>query len=207
VARLSDEGLAISVARVLVNSVNASVAASVITARYHLRGADALAMNAAITVTMAYPPPATGVSGPATLAIARMNYMRRAQFVVSAYHRLDQDILAARSNGSSIPAALAAGVDNERKYYGQHLDAMWNRAKAAAQTDSTALTYGDLIGWNTVIDARTSTECRAADRHNYHASDMPVIGYPGAVHPHCRCFPGPPFDGGKELASLRGRAA
>ena len=68
------------------------------------------------------------------------------------------------------------------------------------QVDMATMTYGLLLGWHTVIDKRTSAECYWANGQNFHADQMPAIGYPGAVHPHCRCYPGAPFPGGKLLS-------
>jgi len=67
--------------------------------------------------------------------------------------------------------------------------------RAAAQVDTAVMDHGLLLGWHSVNDRRTSPECRAANRHNFRADDMPLIGFPGAVHPHCRCWPGAPFPG------------
>ena len=75
--------------------------------------------------------------------------------------------------------------------------------QAAMNTDMASWSYGDLLGWYTVRDARTSAECLAADGRNFSASAPPLIGYPGAVHPHCRCYPGPAHPGGRMLPSVR----
>jgi hypothetical protein len=70
-----------------------------------------------------------------------------------------------------------------------------------------ALEHGNLLGWNTVIDERTSAECRAADGKNYYATAMPDIGFPGSVHPACRCYPSGPHPGGRLLPSRGKRFA
>lgn len=45
------------------------------------------------------------------------------------------------------------------------------------------------LEWQADLDEKTSPECRAAHGHVFDArSAPPVIGWPGAVHPHC--FPG-----------------
>ncbi len=64
-----------------------------------------------------------------------------------------------------------------------------------------ASAHGDLLGWNTVKDSRTTAECYAADKRNFRASMPPAIGYPGATHPNCRCYPSAPFKGAKVLPS------
>ena len=52
-----------------------------------------------------------------------------------------------------------------------------------------------LVGWKAVMDSRTSAECAAANGKNFPADRPPVIGWPGAVHPHCRCVPTKPYAG------------
>lgn len=50
-----------------------------------------------------------------------------------------------------------------------------------------------LVGWQARMDSRTSPECAAANGLNFYADRPPAIGYPGAVHPHCRCRPRKPW--------------
>jgi hypothetical protein len=50
---------------------------------------------------------------------------------------------------------------------------------------------GGLLGWYSRNDDRTSAECLAAHGKNFDPNVIPPIGYPGSVHPHCRCRPGP----------------
>jgi hypothetical protein len=166
---------------------------------------SAAALGAALAVVMSMPPGGTGFYGPATSTVARLNLVRRAQFVLASARRVQTALVAARSNGTPLGQALADAVTAERRYYGQHLMAGWNRETAAARVDSEAMTHGLLLGWYTRIDARTSRECLAADRHNFRADQMPAIGYPGMVHPHCRCLPGPPLPGAQLLGSRKGR--
>lgn len=161
-------------------------------------------LAAALGIVMSSPPPVTGVIGAASAQTSRMNLARRAQFVLSAGKRLAGDVRQARAQGKPVARALLDGLARERRYYAQHVAAMWQRATAAGKVDMEAAVHGDLLSWNTVLDGKTSAECRAADGKNFHASAMPVIGYPGSVHPHCRCFPGPPRPGAPLLPS-RGR--
>jgi hypothetical protein len=109
----------------------------------------------------------------------------------------------ARAKGDPVGAALLAQLERERRWYEMHQAAMWNRARAAGQTDMAAAEHGPLLGWNTVLDSRTSAECKSADGWNFYAASMPNIGYPGSVHPHCRCFPGPAHPGGRMLPGGR----
>jgi hypothetical protein len=159
------------------------------------------AMRAALEVVMAMPPEQTGVAGSATMNASRTNLIRRAQFALAAARRLTKDMIEARSRGESTLKALAAGMARERRYFGMHRDAIWQRAQAAMQVDMAAWTWGDMLGWNTVLDSRTSADCRAANGANFRASSVPLIGYPGSVHPHCRCYAGPPRIGARMLPS------
>jgi hypothetical protein len=158
-------------------------------------------MLSVVQMVMSFPPEKTGVAGSASLITSRQNALRRAQFVLAAGRRVTRDLADARAHGQPLSRVLADSVTRERRYFSQHLDAMWNRAKAAAQVDSAAMTYGNLLGWNTVLDGHTSPECRAADGKNFEATDQPLIGWPGAVHPHCRCYPGPAHAGARMLPS------
>lgn len=156
-------------------------------------------LEAVLHIVMERPPEAQGISGPATEKIWRLNLIRRAQFVVAGARRLSADVTGAISQGQSPVSALAAGITRERRYYGLHLLAGWNRMDAAARVDTAVMEQGLLLGWNTVTDRRTSPECKAASGRNFRADRMPKIGYPGMVHPHCRCYPGPPRPGAKLL--------
>jgi LysM domain len=160
------------------------------------------AVEEMIVSVLSFPPASDGVAGPATLNMITLNRLRRAQFIVAAIRRVSAAMTAARSAGTSVPAALKDAVSRETRYYGQSLQAIWGRTQAAARVDTAAAAYGRLLGWNTVVDDRTSPDCLAADRKNFYADAMPVIGYPGTVHPHCRCWPGQPFPGAVILPSI-----
>jgi hypothetical protein len=147
------------------------------------------------------PPERLGAHGPATWNTIKLNLLRRAQFAVASSRRLAGDLASARSRNTSRGQALLDGISRERRYYGQHMGAIWNRMQAAARVDAAADAYGLLLGWYTVLDSHTSAECRAANGKNFRADNRPLIGYPGAVHPHCRCFPGMPHSGARLLPS------
>jgi hypothetical protein len=130
------------------------------------------------------PPPEP--PGPTAAAqTADLNLLRRGQFVRTSGRRLQRDAAAAKAAGRM--QALQAGLARERRYYSMHLAAMWNRAVAAGKTDMAALEHGDLLGWLSKDDDRVSPECAFASGKNFYASRMPDIGFPGAVHPNCRC--------------------
>lgn len=158
-------------------------------------GISTAALRAALSVVMGYPPDRQGFWGPATAQTARLNLIRRAQFLVASSRRITTDLRRSHSENKPIYQALLDAGARERRFYGQHQEALWTRMRAAAQVDTAVMDHGPLLGWYAVHDAHTSAECRAADRHNFRADQMPAIGFPGAVHPHCRCMPGPPVPG------------
>lgn len=193
------------IATALAISTAATVADAVIPLAVYFAnmGIRVAALRGALTAAMSFPPEKLGAPGPATRTAIELNTMRRAQFVVAAARRIEQDCRLAVSHNENLAGVISLSIARERRYYGQHMMAVWNRADAAAKVDSAASLYGLLLGWNTVLDARTSRECRAADGKNFYADRMPAIGYPGSVHPHCRCYPGRPHEGAKMLPSAR----
>jgi SPP1 gp7 family putative phage head morphogenesis protein len=203
-----------AIAAALVTAISAVAALQMI--RLELRRSNRLAyerrsalywraLGGALEVAFQMPPEAAGVTGPATIYTARLNQLRRAQMIYAMGDRLLGDLTEARSRGQSIRQALAAGVSRERRYFGMHVGAMWNRARAAQQADLASWSYGDLLGWWSVRDKKTSPECRAAHGKNFLVTDMPYIGFPGAVHPHCRCIAVPPWPGGRMLTTAYSR--
>lgn len=197
----ADTALVAALAAALTTAVSPAAVLTTLLPSFRSSQVQPASMLAVLDMIMSFPPEKTGVAGSASLTTARENLLRRAQFALAAGRRVTRDLAAARSHGQPLSSALTTSVLRERRYFGQHLDAMWNRAKAAAQVDSAAMSYGNLLGWNTVNDARTSAECRAADGKNFEATARPLIGWPGAVHPHCRCYPGPAHVGARMLPS------
>lgn len=194
---LDDPALPLAVATVLVTATSAAVATASLTAAFGLTGWPRISVSLVLSDVMSYPPPVTGVIGAASERTSRLNMARRAQYVLAASKR----VLGAVRDGQAAGrmAAVTAQLGRERRFYAQHQAAMWNRARAAGQTDLAAAEHGSLLGWNTVRDSKTSAECKAADGWNFYATAMPDIGFPGGVHPHCRCFPGPPHPGARLL--------
>lgn len=133
------------------------------------------------------------------------NVIRRAAYLATASRRLS----TAAQLG---PDEQARAVTVERGYLQRHLAADAGRMIAARQVAATArqlarrarrepvgFTWNGLVGWYAVMDGDTSAECRRANGRNFDPTQIPPIGLPGTVHPHCRCKPGPPFpssDGG-----------
>jgi hypothetical protein len=202
---LDDPALAVAVASAIVGvgaaAVTVGAAVATIKASSALSTAAAGALTAVLAFVTERPPAVTGVIGAASEQASRQNLARRAQFVIAATGRVLGAARNARAKGQPAGGAVRAQLERERRFYGMHQQAMWNRATAAGKADMAAAEHGPLLGWNTVIDGRTSPECRAADGKNFRVTAMPLIGFPGAVHPHCRCFPGPPHPGGHLLPS------
>ncbi|AWY07246.1 capsid maturation protease and MuF-like fusion protein [Streptomyces phage Araceli] len=115
----------------------------------------------------------------------RANLRYRAAFIIRALRR----IVAAPDK--------KLALKRELEFWKGHLKANARRIAVARRIDWARGRYGELLGWYAKMDDRTSAECRAADGRNFVALEPPVIGYPGSVHLHCRCVPGPPHPGAK----------
>ena len=193
--------LALAAATALTGAINVPAALAIIGPAVAAAGLSIAAAEAALSIVMGHPPDAAGFFGPATASVARTNLVRRAMFTAASIFRLtgDDRLMQSGAEGGLWEDAVA----RERGYYGQQLIAGWNREKSGAAVDSASMEHGRLLGWHTVLDARTSPECKAANRHNFHADQMPRIGYPGMVHPNCRCFPGAPFPGAPMVGQHR----
>jgi SPP1 gp7 family putative phage head morphogenesis protein len=199
----ADDQLALAVAAALAVAVTPEALAAYVGARFTAQGMRLEALRVSAWVVMAMPHEQQGMIGPATRNVITMNRLRRAQFLVASTRRVTRDIVHGVSHDESLLETLRDAAARERRYYAQHMAATWNRMDAAARVDSAAMMAGTvLLGWNTVLDARTSAECKAANGRNFRADIMPSIGYPGMVHPHCRCYPGRARPGAR-LLTLR----
>lgn len=208
---LDDPALAVAVAAVLAGvggpALTAAATVAALKVRFALTATAVSALGAVLTLVTEHPPPLTGIIGPASAQTSRMNMARRAQYVLAASKRVMGAARDARAKGGpdgaaaryAVGEAVGAQLATERRFFEQHQAAMWNRARAAGQTDMAAAEHGELLGWLAKKDSRTSPECAAASGKNYYASRMPEIGFPGAVHPSCRCEPVAPWPGGKLL--------
>lgn len=205
---LDDTALAVAIAALLAQvTVTAAYAASVATIlaalklRFRLSAGTWSALGAVLSMVTKHPGTTSGVIGPASRQVSSMNAARRAQYVTAATRRVLATEREARAKGLSVDAAREQALATEQRYFEMHLAAMANRAKAAGETDKAAARYGNLLGWLAKKDDRTSPECYAASGKNYYASHMPDMGFPGAVHPSCRCRPVASWPGGKLLPS------
>ena len=116
--------------------------------------------------------------------VANLLPQYRAAFIASATRRVSTAV----NNGVPLNQAL----DRERHYFQQHTIITKRRVAAAQAVDKIAASNKRKVGWYATLDNRTSPECRAAHGKNFYSDRLPPIGYPGAVHPSCRCKPGPP---------------
>lgn len=140
---------------------------------------------------------ATVPSETATSATADLEPTYRAHYVLAASRRVQEAI----AGGIHRDEALR----REQRYFNQHIDAVANRRRAASQVDKAQARYGDELGWYAKMDSRTSEECREANGRNFNASVRPPIGYPGAVHPHCRCRAGKAHSTSKTVYTVKPR--
>jgi hypothetical protein len=97
------------------------------------------------------------------------------------------------STGRSFSEAASA----EQSYNVQHEAANKVRAEAIVAAKQQKSLTGPLVGWYAHSDVKTSPACRLANGHNFDALRGTLIGYPGSVHPHCRCEVGPPHPDGQ----------
>lgn len=143
----------------------------------------------------------------AVQAMYQLNLTRRASYLAQAARRVS----TAAQRG---PSEVLSALDKERRYLTQHLAADAGRTMAARavaaqarsqarQAKNDSSTWNGLLGWYTTLDTRTSPECRRANGRNFDPTHVPAIGFPGTVHPECRCRMGPPHPAGKRVEKLR----
>lgn len=133
----------------------------------------------------------------ATGESSQLEYSYRAAYVLSASRRLQ----------AASPSTRRETLARERRYFNAHLDATKNRRDVAAQVDKAAQRYGDQLGWYAKMDSRTSAECRKANGKNFTVGKRPEIGYPGAVHPHCRCKAGKPHATSQTVYNIKSESS
>jgi hypothetical protein len=121
---------------------------------------------------------------------------RRAAFGQASSERIRSAVRDPELQAPVDTQVLDRALAKERRYFDQHLGAERGRREAAARVDLVAKRLGTMtLGWYGIKDGRTDGGCLAAIGHNFDATRPPSIGYPGAVHPSCRCRPGPPHAG------------
>jgi hypothetical protein len=168
-------------------------------ALFRSAGIGTAALSAVTALILSWVPDSMEGTGPATHWAIRTNAQRRAQYFLAACKRVQAAAVDARSKGEPVKDAILAAIATERRYLTQMAAMAHQRVKAASAVDGLAAMHGDLLGWNSVLDPRCTPECRAANGKSFYADRPPLIGYPGASHPGCRCFPGPPRRGAPVL--------
>jgi hypothetical protein len=89
--------------------------------------------------------------------------------------------------------------EKEKRYFGMHQQMRKKRAHHANIRDHMATLLGLILGWNAVLDERTTPDCRAAHGKNFHVYRRPRIGFPGEPHMFCRCTPRAKWPDGQML--------
>jgi hypothetical protein len=168
-------------------------------APFKAAGISGAALAAVASLVASWPHEVMEGTGPATRWAVRANLTRRASFFLAAAKRVQQAVVAARSQGQPVTQAALDALGDERRWFNAHVAAGQQRMAAAAAVDGAAAMHGPLLSWNAVIDPRCTPECRTADGKSFYADRPPKIGYPGTTHPNCRCFPGPPHPGAPVL--------
>jgi hypothetical protein len=158
-------------------------------APFKAAGISGAALSATAALVASWPHEAMEGTGPAQRWAIRANLTRRASFFLHAARRTQQAIVAARSKDQPVMAAIRDALATERRFMALHVQASTGRVQAASAVDGAAATYGNLLGWQAILDDRTSKECRVANGGTFTATKPPIIGFPGAVHPACRCRP------------------
>lgn len=138
-------------------------------------------------------PDSSGLVAAPLRAMRKQNLLRSGAYLLNAARRLSTG--AGQSLTGVNPGSFRQAWDREQTYLDQHLQARANRTEAAQAVTAQVRESGSmLVGWYSKLDEKTSVECRAAHGRNFRADQIPLIGLPGAVHPHCRCRPGPAHD-------------
>lgn len=110
--------------------------------------------------------------------VARDELSLRARYIVNAARRLS---VALRGG-----VAPVAAYRNERRHFEASRSAA-RRRNAAARALDAAARVSPWLEWRSVLDDRTTADCRAMHGRIFTLDNPPKIGLPGMVHPRCRC--------------------
>lgn len=137
---------------------------------------------------------AAGVA-PALRGVLLAEPSYRAAFIFNAARRIsvvmsgtaasyDQGVEARRDRVETFRQALVA----EQRFWQQHRQAQINRVRAAKLVDAMSVRAPEgVLRWKAVLDSRTTPDCAAMNGQTFTVEEPPAIGWPGSVHPHCRC--------------------
>lgn len=158
-------------------------------------GLPAMAIKTATRIAMSAPvgdamPPGSRTDGAARVTASKERLFR-ATYLLNAAKRINNWF-----REGIVPTEI---VRRERRHFEAHRQAQARRRKVAREIDAVAARYGSELGWYAKMDSRTSAECRWANGRNFRVDRRPPIGYPGTVHPNCRCVPGKPHASGKSV--------
>jgi len=156
-----------------------------------LFGVTAESLQAAFQAMGAIPPIARDASVPERVALG-VNLTRRAQLIVALAKR----------------AMAGASAEQLQRQAQQSIDAHRRRAEAAKTVGAAARQFGLVLGWQSVLDSRTTEGCRQMHGNNFRVDQPPIVegapAYPGWVHGGtCRCLPVAPWPNGKLVAAAR----
>jgi hypothetical protein len=178
-----DQALIAAISTALATGASLTAISTALLPFLYATGIRLKVLKAALILAESSRLPAVSPPGPAVNVTVQAETAFRSMYVLNAARRLQ-----AAWNSDGIPG-LRAAVATERRYLQQHKEAQANRAWAAELVDRAAAGENIPLRWKAVLDGRTSPECRAADGGLFWPSRPPAIGYPGTVHPHCRCTP------------------
>lgn len=173
--------------------------------KFRQAGFSDVALMTAIEVQVSFPAERIEGIGPGTRWATRANLARRVAFFLNSAQRIQGDLARGRATGRPLAQTISSAISGERRFFRQHVAASYGRTVAGARVDSAAQEYGGVLGWHAERDSHTSPECLAAHGKNFHADQIPLIGYPGTVHPACRCLPVRAYPGAAFLPTAHGR--
>lgn len=193
----SDADLTAAILAALGAYFTAQALTRALSAPFRAAGISGAALAGVASLVASWPHDVMEGTGPATRWAVRSNLTRRASFFLAAAKRVQQAVVAARSQGQPVMAAVQDALGDERRWFGAHVAASTQRVQAASAVDGMAAMHGNLLGWQARLDKAVSEGCKAASGSNFRADRPPVVeghaSYPGTVHLHCRCMPVPPF--------------
>jgi hypothetical protein len=84
-------------------------------------------------------------------------------------------------------------LDKEKDLFSKHRRQARHRTEIYALMDQMARVYGRLLGFYLDPNENNCAICKEMEGKNFYYYRQPRDGYPGAVHPNCKCSAGAPF--------------